>query len=140
MSVSGSNKLHFLKSKNHEIFRVIYISCIFVFCLLPLIFLLVNISSSDITHVFQDKKFHDAILSSFLYTFISASISVVLSLLTAYFLTFSNIKGKKVFVVLLTLSMLVPSFSIGLGIRVLGGINGFLDQLFHIHTEFIGMP
>ena len=49
MSVSGSNKLHFLKSKNHEIFRVIYISCIFVFCLLPLIFLLVNISSSDIT-------------------------------------------------------------------------------------------
>lgn len=140
MSVSGSNKLHFLKSKNHEIFRAIYISCIFVFCLLPLIFLLVNISSSDITHVFKDKNFYSALGNSFLYTFISASISVVLSLLTAYFLTFSNIKGKKVFVVLLTLSMLVPSFSIGLGIRVLGGINGFLDQLFHIHTEFIGMP
>ncbi|MDE5867721.1 MAG: ABC transporter permease subunit, partial [Anaeroplasmataceae bacterium] len=41
---------------------------------------------------------------------------------------------------LLTLPMLVPTLSIGLGTRTLFGVNGFLDKLFHIQIDGLGMP
>lgn len=130
----------FLRFKKHEIFRLVYILCIFVFCLLPLFFLFTKIKGGDLKYVFNDANFYSAIGNSFLYTFIAATISVLLSLVAAYFLAYSTLKYKKVFVTLLTLSMLVPSFSIGLGIRLLGGTKGFMDQILGIPVEFIGMP
>ena len=136
----ANRKTPFFRIKKHEIFRFVYIACLFVFGILPLLFLFTNISGNDIGYVFQDPNFASAVGNSFLYTFIATSISVFISLIAAYFLAFSTIKHKKVIVTLLTLSMLVPSFSIGLGIRLLGGTKGFLDQIFGISAELIGMP
>ena len=139
MGAVKAKKTH-VRLGRHEIFRVIYILCIFAFSLLPLLFLFANISGSDISFVLNDSNFYSAIGNSLLYALAATTISVALSLIAAYFLAFSDFKHKKIFVTLLTLSMLVPSFSIGLGIRLLGGTKGFFDQLFGISAELIGMP
>lgn len=135
-----SDVISFAKKKVNtvNITRTIFLVGIFSFCLLPLLLLLFNINVEDLKYVFKDGNFYTAIANSLLYTFISALISTILSLFTAYFLNRANIKFKKVFVLLLSIPMLVPTISIGLGFRVLFGTNGFFDSLFGIEIEGIG--
>lgn len=135
-----ANKKKGFKIEIHNVLRCIYIFCIFLFCILPLFVLLFSIAGSDISFVFKDKNFYLSILNSILYTFGSTLITLFLSLVTAYFLNFSSLKYKKIFNVLLTLSMLVPTLSIGLGLRVLSGKNGFIDQIFNINLDLLGFP
>ncbi|MGM9970427.1 MAG: ABC transporter permease subunit [Anaeroplasma sp.] len=129
---------HQLKLASHNIPRIIYIGCILLFCILPLFFLLFNITSIDLSFVLKDKIFYDAFRNSIFYTFISTVITLFLALIAAYFLNFSSIKYKKFFGILLTIPMLVPTLSIGLGLRVLSGKNGFLDQLIGIDNDLLG--
>lgn len=135
-----NNVVSTLKKKINtiNITRIVFLVGIFSFCLLPLFLLLFNIDSNDLKFIFKDKNFYNALGNSLLYTFISALISTILSLFTAYFLNRSNIKLKKVFVLLLSIPMLVPTISIGLGLRVLFGTNGFLDSIFGIEINGIG--
>ncbi len=131
----------FLKRiKTHEIIRCLIAVVIFFFSVLPLFFLLGSISSADFSYIVQDEGFYKAILNSLLYSLASSIAVLLLALLAAYFVEFSDIKGKKIWVVALTLPMLVPTLSIGLGIRVLGGSYGFLDQLIHWPADFLGLP
>ena len=123
-----------------NVLRYFYLSLIFIFCLLPLFFLLFNISGKDLSFVFKDNSFYKAIVNSLLYTALSASISTLLALLAAYYLSRMNISKviKKTIILLLTIPMLIPTLSIGLGFRVLFGINGLLDVIFNIEIEAIG--
>ncbi len=130
------NKTHFGR---HNVFRIVFLCIIFAFCFLPLIFLLTNITKLDIGYVFKDRIFYLALKNSLLYSLAGSVLSVVLSLIAAYFLNFSNIKFKKLFVVLLTVPMLIPTLSIGLGIRVLEGANGFFSKIFGSGINLIGM-
>ena len=123
-----------------EVIRYLYLGLFFAFCLLPLIFLLFNITGEDLSFVFQDSLFYNAIGNSLLYTAISALLSTLLALLTAYFLSRIKIPSaaKKAIILLLTAPMLIPTLSVGLGLRVLFGTNGLLDIMFGIQLESIG--
>ena len=122
----------------HEYLRLIALIFIFIFAFLPLITLLFNIKSTDISYVFNDNTFWSALKNSFLYSLISAIITIILSTIAAYLLNTSSIKHKNVFVTILTLGMLVPTLSIGLGVRVLFGKNGFLDIITGMEIEGTG--
>lgn len=124
--------------KPYNISRCIYMGCIFLFCILPLFFMLFNIVGADASYVFHDSGFYDALKNSILYTLVSSLITTILALLAAYFLNFSSLKHKKIFNVLLTVPMLVPTLSIGLGIRVCSGTNGFFDQMFGFNQNLLG--
>ncbi len=124
----------------HEELRVISILSIFLFALMPLFMLAFNINFNDLKFVFQDSKFYDALKNTLIYTFISASITTILAVISAYLLHSSSIKGKKVIVLLLTLGMLVPTLSIGLGYRLLLNRNGFFNSIFKTNIYGIGMP
>lgn len=146
MEQSLANKKHF-KLARHHVIRGFFIAAIFVFSLLPLLFLLFNIKGSDLQFLFTKINpddptpvFYSALGNSVVYSLVSTIISVILALTVAFFLNSSNVKRKGLFVALLTLPMLVPTLSIGLGIRVLGGTNGFLDHLFGFSSDFLGMP
>ncbi|MDE7384394.1 MAG: ABC transporter permease subunit, partial [Anaeroplasmataceae bacterium] len=132
------NKKKNFKFKSHELFRFAYIALIILFCILPLFFLLFNITQTDLSFVFKDSGFYDAIKNSLIYTLASAIISTFLALVTAYFLNFSSVKHKKLLVTLLTIPMLVPTLSIGLGIRTASGVNGFFDKMFGWDQDFLG--
>lgn len=129
-----------LKAKGQkEYLRIISIVCIFAFSLLPLLTLIFKISGKDFSFVINDPIFYDALKNSLLYSLVSSVIAIVLSTLVAYFLETSSLKCKKALVVLLTLGMLVPSLSIGLGIRVLFGGAGFLNNILGVNIEGTGM-
>lgn len=123
----------------HEYLRIISIACIFVFAILPLLTLAFHVSSEDWQFIIKDRSFWDAIKNSLLYTTVSAIITTFLALVSAYLLNTASIKRKNIFVILLTLGMLVPTISVGLGLRILFGANGFIDLLFGVEIEIRGV-
>ena len=110
---------------------------LFLFLLLPLIFMLCKVDGGDFKFVFTNKKFYLSIGNSLIYSSIGTFISIALAVVVSYFLSRIRFKGKKWIIIALTLPMLIPTISIGLGIRTLFGVNGFLDQIFG--TKFDGL-
>ena len=123
-----------------EFFRLISICCIIIFALLPLITLAFHMSGSDWQYISKDPGFKEAVRNSIVYTGVSAVITTLLALVSSYLLYTASIRWKKVFILLLTLGMLVPTISVGLGLRILFGANGFIDLLFGLEIEVRGFP
>ena len=124
----------------HETLRVIAIGCIILFAILPLITLAFNVTAKDWEKIAGNKGFQQAVVNSLIYTGAAAAITTGLALGAAYLLNTASIRRKNVFVVLLTLGMLVPTISVGLGLRILFGKNGFIDLLFGWEIEIRGFP
>ena len=122
----------------HEWLRITAICCIILFAILPLLTLAFHIGAQDISYILSDGSFREAILNSLIYAGTSAAITTVLALLTAYLLSTSSLRRKNVYVIFLTLGMLVPTISVGLGLRILFGTNGFLDLLSGLELEVRG--
>lgn len=126
----------------HEYLRLISVGCILLFAILPLITLAFNVDADDWQYILKDKNFWESIKNSLIYTSVAAVITTVLALVSAYLLETSSLRKKNVYVIFLTLGMLVPTISVGLGLRVLFGTNGFLDLLFGVDIEvrgFVGL-
>lgn len=121
-----------------EYLRLIALGGIIVFVLFPLLSLVVNIKGKDLAFVFSDENFYLSLFNSIRYTFISSVITTLLALFSAYLLDASSLKHKNFYVTVLTFGMLVPTLSIGLGIRVMFGTNGFLDTIFGLKVDGIG--
>ena len=124
----------------HEWLRLISVGCVLLFAVLPLATLAFQIGGSDWEYILQDGSFGEAVGNSLLYAFVSAVITTVLALVASYLLNTAAIRRKNILVVLLTLGMLVPTVSVGLGLRILFGTNGFLDLLFGWRIEVLGIP
>ena len=121
-----------------DIYRAVLFVVLFIFVILPIIFMFLGLTYDDFSFVFGDANFRKAILNSFIYSFAGASIAMVLSLAAAFCLSRVHIRFKSVWVLLLTTPMLIPTLSIGLGIRSLFGTNGFLDKFFGVNVNGIG--
>ena len=124
----------------HENLRFISIGCIILFAILPLLTLAFNVTGEDWTKVLSNKSFLQSVENSLIYTSISAIITTILALLASYFLETASLRRKNFLVILLTLGMLVPTISVGLGLRILFGKNGFIDLLFGMEIEIRGFP
>ncbi|MDE6583954.1 MAG: ABC transporter permease subunit, partial [Anaeroplasmataceae bacterium] len=129
----------FCKKNYNKIPRYVFLAFIFLFCFVPLFSLLFRIGSGDLSFIFQDSNFYSALGITLAYSAIAALLAVVCAIGCAYLLNKSTLRLKNVFVLLLTLPMLVPTLSIGLGTRTLFGVNGFLDKFFHIQIDGLGM-
>lgn len=124
----------------HEYIRVIAIGCIVLFAILPLLTLAFHVTGDDWARIAKDKNFWRSVENSLIYTGASAVITTGLALFAAYLLNTASLKRKNFFVIILTLGMLVPTISVGLGLRILFGTNGFLDLLFGWEIEVRGFP
>ena len=131
-------KKFFRRIKPSFLLQIGLVAILFVFLVLPIIFMLFKVNGNDFNYVFKDSNFYKSIGNSVIYSLIGTVISVVLATIVAYFLNRIKIKFKKWFVLLLTLPMLIPTISIGLGVRTLFGVNGFLDQLFGLKYDGLG--
>ena len=123
----------------HEYLRLLFVGGILLFAILPLLTLAFHVSGNDWRFILKDKSFWDSVRNSLAYTGAAAVITTALALAAAYLLNTSSLRYKNVFVILLTLGMLVPTISVGLGLRLLFGTNGFLDLLFGAEIEIRGM-
>ena len=101
-----------------------------VLVVLPIIRMFSGIRLSDFRAVFASPLFGDALRNSVVLSLLATVISVLVAYVLAICTVRGNIPGKKIFGVLLTLPMLIPSISHGIGLTTLFGNNGILTQLF----------
>lgn len=99
----------------------------------PLIQMLVRVEWSEFSSILTSYSFAEALGNSLIVTIISTIISIIIAYLLAYALNRTNIKRRAVLKILITLPMLVPSISHGLGLINLFGVNGIITQFIDIN-------
>jgi len=96
----------------------------------PLLQMLIRVEWQDFGKLITSNSFKEALTNSFVVTLISTIISVGVAYLLAFTLNRTNIKHRALLKVLLTLPMLIPSISHGLGLINLFGANGIISNIF----------
>jgi iron(III) transport system permease protein len=106
--------------------------------IVPLARMLVNIGQVDVASFISSPRLWQAAGNSVTVSAIAALIAIALAMLLAFCVTRSRMPFKEGFSVLLTLPMLIPSISHGMGLIILLGRNGFLTQLFGWNWSIYG--
>ena len=104
----------------------------------PLVRMLCYLFQTDIKSVIFNEQFKTALLNSFVSTVVSSVISVGLAIILSYCIYRTQIKHKTIFSVLLTLPMLIPSVSHGMGLILLFGSNGIITNIFNLKSSIYG--
>lgn len=104
--------------------------------ILPLLGMFVRLASPEAREVFGTSQFASACANSVLVSLAATVVSLALALLMSWVLCRTNIKGKGVLAVVLTLPMLIPSLAHGMGLVFLLGSNGILTNLLGLDASF----
>lgn len=94
----------------------------------PLIGMLLKVEWADFNKLIMSGAFKEALSNSLLVTSISTILSMLIAYLLSYTINRTNIKHKNILKLLLTLPMLIPSISHGLGLINLFGKNGIISS------------
>lgn len=99
----------------------------------PLVVMLSRVDWSTFRKLVTSNAFRESLSNSLYVTVIATIISVSIAYLLAFTLNRTNIKHRAVLKVLLTVPMLIPSISHGLGLINLFGINGLISKIFDLN-------
>ena len=111
---------------------------LFVIIVIPIVRMMFNINVTSIKTVFESKNFYDYLLNSLSSTIVASIISIVIGYFLAWSINRTNIKFKGVFSIIITLPMLIPSISHGMGLIILFGNNGIITRLFCSSSTIYG--
>ena len=115
------------------------LSAVLVICvILPLLYMFLNIDAKSFLSIINNERFGLVVANSLKVSIVSTIISVSLALLLSFCITRSRIKGKNIFRTILTVPMLIPSISHGMGLIILFGANGIITNQFHLNTSIYG--
>lgn len=107
---------------------------IFIFLLVtvvyPLLMMLIRVDWSSFNSLITSNSFKEALSNSLFVTVVSTIISIVIAYILAFTLNRTNIKHRAVLKLLLTVPMLIPSISHGLGLINLFGTGGIISRFF----------
>ena len=100
--------------------------CLFwlVAIILPMASMLSTMASVDVLGVMQTRKFSKALSQSLAVSLTATLISVCLAGLLSWAVVRTRIRHKTIFNTLLTVPMLIPSISHGMGLIIILGANG----------------
>ena len=124
-----------MKKSNVSLFICLFL---LVSVFYPLIGMLLQVEWSDFTSLIMSNSFKESMINSLIVTTISTVVSCVIAYILAYTINRTNIKHGNVLKVFLTLPMLIPSISHGLGLINLFGANGIISK--SLGFNIIGMP
>ena len=96
----------------------------------PLLEMLIRVEWSSFGTLVSSNSFIESLFNSLFVTIIATIISVGIAYVLAFTLNRTNIKHRALLKVLLTLPMLIPSISHGLGLINLFGSNGIISSIF----------
>lgn len=102
--------------------------------LAPLACMFFNIDGASVSKVLGKANLLSVMGNSLLSATLTTVISLVLAYLLAWCTERTAMPGKRVFRVLISLPMLIPSVSIGMGTVLLGGNNGILTNLLNLNS------
>lgn len=125
------------KSKSNMI--KIFIGLFLMFSVVfPLTKMIVSIGEVDVGSLLSSKQFISALKNS-LYTSATATlIAIIISFSLSWSIMRTGIRFKGILSVLLTLPMLIPSISHGMGLIILFGTNGIFTRLFNLNWNIYG--
>ena len=109
-----------------------------VVVLFPLFTMLSYLFKTDVKVVLSGPQFATALKNSIVSTLISTIISVVLAYVLALCVVRTQVKHKTIITVLITLPMLIPSVSHGMGLILLFGSNGIITNIFNLKSSIYG--
>ena len=114
--------------------------CIFwlVAIILPLIRMLSTMATVDIGAVIGARKFSKALRQSLFVSFTATAISVGFAGLLSWAVARTNVKHKTILNTLITVPMLIPSISHGMGLVIILGSNGWLSRLVGLTSGIYG--
>jgi len=111
---------------------------LFVTVICPLAVMLMNVAGSDISAVLRLPRFREALSNSIYAASAATLISIVLAWGFALCVVRTNMRFRRMFSVFVTLPMLIPSISHGMGLVLLLGANGIITKLFNLSTTIYG--
>jgi iron(III) transport system permease protein len=100
--------------------------------------MLANLGDTDGIAIISSPRFAKALTNSLLVSLTATLISLAIASLLAWAVTRTGLPGKRIWPILFTLPMLIPSISHGMGLVVLFGANGFLTNLLHLGGSIYG--
>lgn len=117
-----------MKKKNKLSVIILLFFAIFVFY--PLLKMLIMVEWSSFSSLVTSMAFKESLSNSLSVTIVATIISIIIAYMLAFAINRTNIKHRALLKVLLTLPMLIPSISHGLGLINLFGSNGIISSLF----------
>lgn len=121
-----------------DVVKILLCTVFVAFVFFPFALMVAKITPGDIQNVVNSKSFLPAVENSLKLALITTAISLTLGLILAFCVQRTNIRLKGAWTVLLTLPMLIPSISHGMGLVVLFGTNGVLRNLLGIESTIYG--
>lgn len=106
--------------------------------ILPMLGMFAGLLTPDARAVFGTEQFVSACFNSVAVSFVAMLISLSLALAAAWVLCRTNVKGKGVIAVIMTLPMLIPSLAHGMGLIFLFGSNGIVTQMLGLGSGLYG--
>ena len=104
----------------------------------PLIRMLSTMATVDVWKVLSAQKFSKALFQSLMVSSIATTISVALAGLLSWATARTNVKHKTILNTFITVPMLIPSISHGMGLIIILGANGWLSRLLGITNGVYG--
>ena len=106
--------------------------------ILPLIRMLSTMATVDVGAIISARKFSKALRQSLTASFVATLISVCLAGLLSWAVARTNVRHKTILNTLITVPMLIPSISHGMGLIIILGANGWLSRLLGISGGIYG--
>jgi iron(III) transport system permease protein len=104
----------------------------------PLAAMLLNLAGADAGAVIASPRFREALVNSALSAGTGTVISIALAYVFALCVVRTNIRFREIFSVFVTLPMLIPSISHGMGLVILLGSNGILTRALGLTHSLYG--
>ena len=113
------------KQNKKSIILYIYLGIFLFFPLLQMM----KVDWSILPSLVSSKAFKEALINSISVSIISTLLSICIAYILAWAINNSNIKHKAILKMLITLPMLIPTISHGLGLINLFGTNGIISSI-----------
>jgi iron(III) transport system permease protein len=104
----------------------------------PLGTMLMNVAGADVSALVRSPRFGQALFHSVCAAGTATAISIALAWVFALCVVRTNLRFREVFGVFVTLPMLIPSISHGIGLVLLLGGNGIITRLFGLSRPIYG--
>ena len=127
-----------MKNKKVDTLKILLSAFFALVVIYPLFCMLIHIKDINIWEIWTSQQCINAIKNSIILSSIATLISLGLAFSLAWCLERSNVKYKGIIKVVLTLPMLIPSISHGMGLIILFGANGLITNLFNLQWNIYG--
>ena len=122
-------------SKIIYIFIIIFLMISFGF---PILSLINMVDTTEITQIITSNQFIEPLKNSMFISSITTIITIIIAYIVSYGLNKAHFKHKNTIILLLSLTMLIPSISHGVGLINIFGQAGVLYNLFGINISIYG--